>query len=270
MNHANNISNFLSVTSGGGCNGFLFDCTGATFNYGDGYILGYEHTHNTNNNLIGIKILGISGATANNNIWSRIEIKGDGVITGCVGIELTDHCNRQTFNHVDIENCAYALEIPSTNCVDNTFISMLLPTVGEVSSDTAQFGKQTFIGGDDNFRAISSYHAVASTPIIFTADATLDKGIHGSRTMLNTGAAGTVTLTLPDAGTLNQANTEISFYTTTAQSIAITAAAGDLILEPGGKAICTLTSSAAQYNYITLKSVSYNRWVAHSERGTWT
>jgi len=270
QHNANNTTSYDNVKIRGGMNGFNMNLTGALYNYGDCSVSNLDISLSLAN-TIGIQLDGVSKAL-NNIFFNRVEIAASS-LSGQVGLSLVANCTRNTFIHMDFENIEEDIQILASTVLDNTFIHCFRPSAfGVISTDYTYFGANNFIGGDaDDYKLLSTVVNTVNQVIVDTGPLTIDKFLHGYKTILNTGATGTSTYTLPDATSFNQGATEVSFYAHTAQAIALVLAdAGDRILDPTGAQRTTWTSDGSAGAHITLKSLSFNRWVVTSQTGTWS
>jgi len=270
LHSGNNVLSADSIEIRANANGFKISSTGVpSVNWGDSTISDLDVAL-LSPNTVGVELSGVSGAGINNYLFSRIEITG-GNFSGNVGLNLAGYAIRNSFVHMDFENLASDIEISSTS-LDNTFFGLVRPsTFGAITTDYTNFDGQRFLGGNAAYyRSIETYISTMQKTVILTADTVLTKFLHGGRTILNSNSIGPVSHTLPDAGSVAQANSSISFYTDVAQPVTITAGVGDGIRDTDLGAVASVSSPGTTENFITLKSVSFNRWIVTEKYGTWT
>jgi hypothetical protein len=103
--------------------------------------------------------------------------------------------------------------------------------------------------------------------IAVTAARTLDRDESGS-VVCNTGAAGSVAVTLPSA----EAGLQYTFYVDAAQALVVTAASGDTIqvgVAAASSAGGTQTADAVG-EVLKIVAINATEWVAEYSTGTWT
>jgi hypothetical protein len=226
-----------------------FQMTTST-NDGHGGIFGFSFNHSST-------AISATGIVNGYNFDNCFFYDGSVTLSNCARIKFT--------------NCEFSSSVGNfsfTNCTDTEFINakwVTNPANYTVVSGAApthingNFVTGTIPAGMENSNPRSGVVAKTANYTITTSDI--------GRTFKNTGASGTVNLTLPTASE----GLWYEFYIDAAQSLTITAGASTTIRIAGSASASAgnITSNTVG-NFVKLKAISSTQWIAETTQGTWT